>query len=254
MADTGSEKQPGCDLVGPVVNWWSRDSGQRSAEPVFIPLTRWREEYVRLAREQQEGSVSNLTLALVLEGFGAFVGLKVIGPMAEAFAAKLGESLGETALAASRRILLRFKKERAETMIKLDAMIVTATGAVTTVVLPDSLTNDSFAAVLKDLPLTDEALLALIDLDVTADGVRGETLRWDPKTKTWGTRRSLSGGYTRRRISGQRFADPGQRLDRLTCGWDSESPLRSVEFRFQVASEVLRRVVPDALRSVIVEP
>jgi hypothetical protein len=35
----------------------------------------------------------------------------------------------------------------------------------------------------KDTP--DEARLALLDLDVTADDVRGHYLRWDDETKTW---------------------------------------------------------------------
>jgi hypothetical protein len=33
--------------------------------------------------------------------------------------------------------------------------------------------------------MTDESRLALIDLDVTADGVRGMRLRWDDESKSW---------------------------------------------------------------------
>ncbi|MFI2909575.1 hypothetical protein ACG2OD_15170 [Streptomyces sp. PDY-4] len=45
------------------------------------------------------------------------------------------------------------------------------TGIPTVVVLPED--------------FTEEAQLALIDLDVTAEEVRGTTLRWNPDTAAW---------------------------------------------------------------------
>ena len=38
-------------------------------------------------------------------------------------------------------------------------------------------------AITEDTP--DEARLALLDLDVTADAVRGKTLRWDSSASAW---------------------------------------------------------------------
>jgi len=46
--------------------------------------------------------------------------------------------------------------------------------------------DDGTAAVLVLTSETpDEARLALLDLDVTAEDVRGQYLRWDPETETW---------------------------------------------------------------------
>ncbi len=171
VAETGAEQQKGRQNEAPT-GGWLLGAGRLPDEPVFVPLTSWRDELNSLRIHQEENARANLTLYLYAAG--AFAALKVLGPMAEAFAKKLGESLGESALAAARRVRLRFKKDNQGIFPSLnpDALTVDASGAVTTVILPAE--------------LTDDARLALIDLDVTADGIRGETLYWDPTTKTWG--------------------------------------------------------------------
>lgn len=45
--------------------------------------------------------------------------------------------------------------------------------------------DSSMAMIIVTDDLPDEALLALIDLDVTAEEVRGKTLRWDDTAGAW---------------------------------------------------------------------
>ena len=47
------------------------------------------------------------------------------------------------------------------------------------------LDGDGAATVVVTDDLPDEARLALLDLDVTADDLRGKLLRWDHETSTW---------------------------------------------------------------------
>jgi hypothetical protein len=171
MADTGTEQQADGEAKRPA-GGWLLGSGWASDEPAFVPLTGWRDELNSLGVIQEMNSRQNLTLFLYAAG--AFAALKILGPMAEAFATKLGENLGESALAAARRVRLRFKKSNQGPFGALipDALTVEAADAVTTVILPAD--------------LTDEARIALIDLDITADGIRGKTLYWNPTMKTWG--------------------------------------------------------------------
>ncbi|MCX5535172.1 hypothetical protein OG785_32045 [Streptomyces sp. NBC_00006] len=96
-----------------------------------------------------------------------FIALKVLGPFIETFATKLGEQLGESVGRALGRItLFRWAGWRRHLGVRV----------------PDSL-----AWTRVELPedLTEEARLALIDLDPTAEEVRGRLLRWDETTKTW---------------------------------------------------------------------
>jgi len=48
-----------------------------------------------------------------------------------------------------------------------------------------SIDSDASATVAVTGDLPDEARLALLDLDVTADEVRGKLLRWDGNTSAW---------------------------------------------------------------------
>jgi hypothetical protein len=54
---------------------------------------------------------------------------------------------------------------------KIIRLTIETAPATTTLILPD--------------PLSDEAKLAIIELDVTASGIRGKTLRWNESTGTW---------------------------------------------------------------------
>ncbi|MEN3308890.1 MAG: hypothetical protein V7603_5092 [Micromonosporaceae bacterium] len=102
---------------------------------------------------------------------GGFLALKVLGPMAEAFAQKLGEHLGESAIAAARRIRRRRARYDDQSTPLWDCLTIDGAKGARTVIMID------------DFP--DEARLALIDLDVTADGIRGWTLQWDPDAGAW---------------------------------------------------------------------
>lgn len=98
---------------------------------------------------------------------GGFAAVKLLGPFLEAFAAKLGEQLGESAGRALGRIrLCRKKGQPRHLSVKLPGSPVE-----TLLVLPED--------------FTDEAKLALIDLDIDTDEVRGHMLSWDPATSTW---------------------------------------------------------------------
>jgi hypothetical protein len=55
--------------------------------------------------------------------------------------------------------------------------------------MPDELhisaEGDATATIVITARTPDEARLALLDLDVTAEGMRGKTLRWDDKAMAW---------------------------------------------------------------------
>lgn len=110
------------------------------------------------------GGLGWITFEEIAAGFFA---LKLLGPFAEAFASKLGERLGESAAAAASRIRL-VRRNVSSTKEEL----VVRQGTTQTIIVVSR-------------TLTDEARLALIDLDVTADGIRGMTLQWDAESKTW---------------------------------------------------------------------
>lgn len=111
--------------------------------------------------------------ALYQEVALGFVAVKLLGPFLEAFAAKLGEQLGESTARALGRITL-FGRSRRQAGVPIRGEHLTVAlhgGAVTTLVLPAA--------------LTDEAKEAFIDLDVTASEIRGETLHWDAAAGAW---------------------------------------------------------------------
>ena len=103
---------------------------------------------------------------IIEEIAAGFLALKLLGPFAEAFASKLGERLGESAAAAVSRVRLFGRGGGSQ-----KELVVEDATTNTVVVIPEQ--------------LTDDARLALIDLDLTRDGVRGEILHWSPGSKTW---------------------------------------------------------------------
>jgi hypothetical protein len=101
----------------------------------------------------------DVTVEDLVVGFAA---VKVLGPFLETFAGKLGERLGEsTAQALARvrlwpgRLAIGFSSSPVETQL----------------VLPED--------------FTDEAKLAMIDLDVACDEVQGQMLHWDQDSGEW---------------------------------------------------------------------
>jgi hypothetical protein len=91
------------------------------------------------------------------------------GTVALAFLEALSKSTGESIANLSKRVgeaaRARFRKG------KQDGVFIGVVGATAMIVVTD------------DLP--DEARLALLDLDVTADEMRGKTLRWDNEAMAW---------------------------------------------------------------------
>jgi tetratricopeptide (TPR) repeat protein len=103
--------------------------------------------------------------SLDVELLTGYVAVKLIGPFLQAFAAKLGERLGESTSRAIGR--LRVLRDRSTGRTELDVM----TSGTTTLVLPGR--------------MTDEARLAFLDLDMTDPGLQGATLRWDEQAGKW---------------------------------------------------------------------
>lgn len=153
-----------------------------------------------------------------------FVALKVLGPFLEAFSAKLGQELGESTARAISRIKLTHRRgedrplsEQQEaaanqpvvvieqecatcrgtgstasgqpcgpcslvlkavelnpqnfTPIRIIRLSIETASATTTLILPE--------------PLSDEAKLAIIELDVSSSGICGKTFRWDEAAGAW---------------------------------------------------------------------
>jgi hypothetical protein len=108
----------------------------------------------------------------VYEIAAGFVALKFLGPFAEAFASKLGERLGESVAAAASKVrLFRHGDEPRELVVKQGS-------TETTVIIPEN--------------MSDDARLALIDLDVTLDRFHGQTLYWDAGGGAWRARTYVS--------------------------------------------------------------
>ncbi|MEU8812580.1 hypothetical protein ACN6K5_001566 [Streptomyces violaceoruber] len=94
--------------------------------------------------------------------------LKFLGPFVEAFAAKIGETLGESTVQAIKRVSLIRRRTAEARHLGID---LPNTRTLTTLVLPDD--------------FSDEAKLALVDLDITAEGICGATLHWNSETGAW---------------------------------------------------------------------
>lgn len=122
-------------------------------------------ESYRTGRRPDDAVRISQSAAVVLAS--GFVAVKFLGPFVEAFATKLGEGLGESAVAAAGR--LRLLWDHGDGRRDLD--VLTPGPQRTTLVLPEN--------------FDDAARLAAIDLDLGAEGVQGAELHWDDATGTW---------------------------------------------------------------------
>jgi hypothetical protein len=111
--------------------------------------------------------MSSVPIPNPVELLVGFVALKMLGPFAQAFATKLGESLGESTARAIGR--LRLLRHNTTGHAELD--VLNGGEEPTTLVLPPD--------------LTDEAREGMIDLDATDPEVAGKTLRWYPHAGKW---------------------------------------------------------------------
>jgi hypothetical protein len=105
----------------------------------------------------------------VEEIIGGFAALKILGPFTQSYFGKLGERLGDS----TADFLSHIKLHRWVIIntYKMERLVITYQAAETTIILPHQ--------------MTDQARLALIDLDVTTEEIRGNTLRWDSASETW---------------------------------------------------------------------
>ena len=120
------------------------------------------------AGAEHPGGVHASPGSLFEEILVGFLAVKFLGPFLEAFAGRIGEQLGESAVRALGRIRVTRRHGANSRNLEINDP---DTGIPTVVVLPED--------------FTEEAQLALIDLDVTAEEVRGTTLRWNPDTAAW---------------------------------------------------------------------
>jgi hypothetical protein len=89
-----------------------------------------------------------------------------LGELADTYASRLADHPAETTFKARRSISLRRRRRD-----KRDCVRIEVPEETTTIVLPSD--------------LSDDAREAFIDLDPTADGIRGKTLYWDQKQRAW---------------------------------------------------------------------
>jgi hypothetical protein len=97
---------------------------------------------------------------------GGAATLWFLGKFADAYISKLADRLADSTVEAAARF--KHKKKGAEHFIT-----IRVPGGTTTILLPES--------------FSEEACLAFIDLDPSADGVRGKTLHWDSEKHAWVT-------------------------------------------------------------------
>jgi hypothetical protein len=90
-----------------------------------------------------------------------------LGPFVNAFCAELGKRFGGTVADWTSRVYLRRRRDDSK---KAD-LVVEVNNGVTVVELEEG--------------LTDEARLALLDLDIEAEAMRGQRLRWDTTAGVW---------------------------------------------------------------------
>jgi hypothetical protein len=84
---------------------------------------------------------------------------------AKAYVETLAKYAGDETIDLLKRMHIRWKRQTNEALIEVDE------GAAATVFITEG--------------LPDEARLALLDVDVTAEELRGKLLRWDPATAAW---------------------------------------------------------------------
>ncbi|MFF4098811.1 hypothetical protein [Streptomyces sp. NPDC001903] len=106
--------------------------------------------------------------SLLIEVAAGFLAVKMLGPFLETFATKLGERFGESASEALGRIRVTRRRNGSSRNLEIEDP---ETATPTVLVLPEE--------------FTEEARLAVIELDVTTEQIRGATLRWNPASATW---------------------------------------------------------------------
>jgi hypothetical protein len=92
-----------------------------------------------------------------------------LGPLIVAFCTELGKRLGGTVADWSSRIKVHVRHRRGNSATV--ALDVVMGDEVTTLVLPE--------------PFTDEARLALIELDIDSEAVCGHRYAWDAQAQAW---------------------------------------------------------------------
>jgi hypothetical protein len=121
------------------------------------------EARVWCVRHEHSGAV-HLEVLEVAVGGGA---LWFLGKLADAYVSRIAERLAESTAKAAERIRLRRSPAN-------DCVTIEIPGGTTTIMLPES--------------LTDEAREAFIDLDPAADGIGGKLLYWDQDALAWAPR------------------------------------------------------------------
>jgi hypothetical protein len=91
-----------------------------------------------------------------------------VGPFLTAYCTELGKRFGGSTADWISKIGIRRRRSQIRVPVK---------GAVTVFEIPNDMPDPEH--------MPDEAKLALIDLDLMAEGVRGQRLRWDAKAGQW---------------------------------------------------------------------
>jgi hypothetical protein len=121
-----------------------------------------RSDALRAALNAVRGSGTPSTMVI----FGAF-SAATFGPMLAAFCTELGKRLGGSAADWASRVQVHHAKNDPG---KAD-LVVEAADAVTAIEISED--------------LTDDAKLALLDLDIDNKAIRGHRLRWDDHAAAW---------------------------------------------------------------------
>ena len=152
-----------------------RRLGKNTADRIDDFWNAWDERSKRVSERKPPEMALRVDLSWEVVAAG-FVAVKTLGPFLEAFAAKLGDQLGESFPKVISRIKV-VRNPRRKSFLGwfggkqfIEIYVPNGRGA-TLLELPDE--------------LTDEAKLAIIDLDVSADDVRGKRLRWEPASGKW---------------------------------------------------------------------
>ncbi|MFE3578219.1 hypothetical protein [Streptomyces vinaceus] len=157
-------------LMGPLESRPSAkdDYPSRDQAPSSSPRTAEVAQEAQDGAPGQWGNVHAAPVPAFEEIVVGFLAVKLLGPFLETFATKLGERFGESTSQALGRIRVTRRRNRTSRNLEIeDPQTFTST----VLVLPEE--------------FTEEARLAVIELDVSAEEVRGKTLRWNPDTSTW---------------------------------------------------------------------
>jgi len=133
----------------------------------FPSLAAARSDESYLTGRRHPDDAFRATGSVIVEVAFGYVAVKFLGPFVETFATKLGERLGESAVAAAGRLRLLWSHRSG----RRDLDVLTPDSQRTTLVLPED--------------FDDDARLAAIELDINADGVRGSELYWDAAKGSW---------------------------------------------------------------------